>query len=154
MKDFSLNMKSNIVILSILMFSIFVSLCGCVDTDFSPDVKLALDKNRIDIKNGELSQEFVTATITRIDNENRDTIFTLKFPDEKMSVYPTDIDGNRITELRTRPLKGEKSKDTLQFKVYGSKGEAEKAEYDLIIQLLWNDTKIENQDKIVKMIVR
>ncbi len=145
------NMKLKYIpLLAILLIGvIFIS--GCTQ-DFKPQVSLTLDKNSITINNNQLS-EFITATITRLDNENIDTLFVLKFPDNKEGVYPTNVDGERITEISTKTLKGSNSKDILQFKIFGSKGEATQASYDLKVELWWNNTKIENQDETTKITV-
>jgi hypothetical protein len=96
-----------------------------------------------------VSKEFVTATVTREDDENQETIFTIKFPDEKENVYATDWEGNRTREMSTKSLITKNAKDTLQFKVFGKKGEAAEATYILKVELWWNDKKIDDKDIMV-----
>ena len=134
-----------------LILVIFIS--GCTDQEFKPQVDLFLDKNSITIDSGQLS-DFITATITRRDNENIDTIFVLSFPEDTQSFYPTDVDGNKIREIPTKKLKGQNSLDTLQFKIFGSKNEATQASYELKLELWWNNTRIDNQDKLIRITVR
>jgi hypothetical protein len=147
-------MKKGIFVLSMILVAVLIA--GCIGTDqkeFRPAVGLDLDKTSILVKDKSTS-EYITATITRNDNVNVDAIFVLRFPQELTSVYPVDINGNRIQELKTRILKGENSKDILQFKIYGTKGEAYKSDFNLKIELWWsNNTKIPNQDKIITITV-
>lgn len=131
-----------------------VLISGCVQQEFSPSVRLDLDKYWITIDDNKISSDFITATIIRLDNENIETIFVLKFPEEKESVFPTDVNGNRIGELYTKPLKGQNSKDILQFKIFGSKGEADESTFTLNVELWFNYTKVVNQDKTITIEVR
>lgn len=143
-------MKKGIFVLSMILVAVLIA--GCVGKG---PVSLDLDKTSVTVnKNNNNTSEFITATITRNDNDNRDASFVLKFPEEKNSVYPVDSSGSRIKELRTRALKGENSKDTRQFKIYGNKGEADKSDFNLKIELWWdNNTKIADQDKILTITV-
>ncbi|MCK5473955.1 MAG: hypothetical protein KAI53_00985 [Candidatus Aenigmarchaeota archaeon] len=141
--------NTKILLLGILLATIFMS--GCTDQEFKPDVKLSLDKNSITVTEKELS-EFITATISRQDSNTNETVFILKFPEYKKNVYPTDVNGNRITELQTKSLVGQNSKDIVQFKVFATKGEGTTITYDLKIELWWDDTKI--QDKVIKIAVK
>jgi hypothetical protein len=132
-----------------------VLISGCINPPnpppFKPSVELELDKSSITVTDNTISTDFITATITRLDNENIDTVFLLKFPERKQTVYPTDVDGHRITELQTKPLKGQNCKDTLQFKIFGTKGEDIYSVKSLKLELWWNNTKIDNQDKTIEV---
>jgi|GEM_PF-4489547 len=146
-----MELKFVFLVVILLMGVVFIS--GCRTKEFRPQVSLALDKNSVSLNDGTLSG-FITATITRLDNERRDTVFVLKFPENKKDVYPTNVDGVRITEIPTRTLKEQNSIDTLQFKIFGSKGEATNASYDLKVELWWNNTRIENQDKTITITIK
>ena len=78
----------------------------------------------------------------------------LTFPDKLQSAMAVDASGNRITELQTKSLVGLNSKDILQFKIYGRKGEAVQASFDLKAQLWWNSTKVQDQDKSIRVTVK
>jgi hypothetical protein len=125
---------------------------GCSADDASgPMVKFTLDKNSITVQDRQLSEEFVTATVTRVDTEPYDTIFQLQFPDEMESAYAATPDGNKQLTLQTRRLMGKNAQDTVQFKVWGTKGEAFEARYVLTVELWWNGTKLEGQDEVLEV---
>ena len=104
-----------------------------------------LDRDSITIKDKQAS-EFLTATVTRKDDEPIDVVYKIYFPDNKSTVYPTDVDGNRIKELYTRPLRGKDARDTVQFKVWATKYEDEYSTKKLDLQLYVNSTHIEDAD--------
>lgn len=141
----------------VTLLIIAISISGCAQPQppkaFIPVVDLQLDNSIISIKS-ETSSGYITATITRNDNENVDTNFTLRFPQKLNSVYPVDNNGNRISQISTKTLKWQNSKDTLQFKIYGNKGEAVNSEFDVNVELWWDNTKIDGQDKIIKINIR
>ena len=148
---------SLLFVLTIFLITIIL-VSGCPSTPptnpppFKPSVTLGLDKGSIIINDNSIS-DFITATITRLDNENVDTFFVLKFPENKQTFYPTDVDGQRITELSTKPLRDQNSKDILQFKIFGTKGEDKFSVKELRLELWWNNTKIDGQDKIIEVTV-
>lgn len=133
---------------------IAISVSGCVQTqpakEFIPVVDLQLDNSIININNN-TSSGYITATITRKDNVNVDTNFTLRFPQGFNSVYPVDSNGYKILQITTKTLKGENSKDTLQFSIYGNKGDAINSNFEIKVELWWNNMKIEGQDKTIKI---
>jgi len=135
--------KSNLTIfLTIVLLLAVLVLSGCSNN--LPDVSLKLSESSISIADKGISN-FITATVTRTDDVAEDRTFSLVFPQELNSMYPTDVDGNRISTLKTKPLKGKNSQDVVQFKIYGEKGEADYAEYNLMIQLQWNNTVLKEQ---------
>ena len=140
-------------ILMIGILLVLFSFSGCGNDETTLDAGLSLDKSSITIDDGELS-EFITATITKEDEGENNTVFVLKFPENKNNVYPTDVDGVRIYELQTKPIKGINSIDTLQFKIFGLNGEATEASYDLKVELWADHNHIVNQDKTIKIKVK
>lgn len=140
-----------IVILAILLFAaIFVI---NQPKSFKPDATVTLDKANININDNKLS-ELITATITRNDNENISTIFSIRFSDTTDAIYVTDVDGKRIYELTTRPLKDSGAKDILQFKVFGTKKDYSEAKRNIKIELWWNGTIIENKYQSLEVNVK
>ncbi len=135
----------------ILVLSILISLVFLNGGDifkpapFKPSVTLTLDKNVLNIKSNVVSEDFITATITRLDDKDELTSFVLMFPDKKENIYPTDVDGKRVEQLQTKPIKGNGAIDTLQFKVFGNKGEADKSTFSFKVQLVWNNSNIAEQ---------
>jgi len=139
----------------VILMIVVICLGGCNgdEEEFKPSVSLSLDDYNLKIDNNALSK-FLTATVTRTDDKEQEMTFTLKFRN-LASVYATDVDGNKIEELSTKPLKGLNSKDILQFKVFGGKGEATEASFDLWMELWWNNnTKIENQDQKIEIKIK
>jgi len=149
-------MKGQIEIIAIVI--IIVVILGIIyfvfnppePAPFTPNVDFKLDKYNIEVNDNKISLEFRKGIIKRLDDENIPTVFVMKFK-QGQNYYAVDIDGNKITELPTRVLKGQGAEDTLQFKVFGSKGEAEKATYQIEIELWWNNTKLENKDRILEV---
>lgn len=131
---------------------IFVSGCPGEDKPFTPSVVLKLDKNMIYVHDNSISTDFVTITVERVDNEDVFTDFIIKF-NQTDSVYAVDVDGRRLSQLSTGSLKDKGSVDTLQFKVFGKKGDAIKATYFINIETWWNNTKLEGIDSTLKVIV-
>ncbi|MFH1421008.1 MAG: hypothetical protein ABIG30_03560 [Candidatus Aenigmatarchaeota archaeon] len=130
-----------ILIITILFVAAAIS--GCTS---NPSVFLEFDKDRIEIKDFSMSNEFITATLTRQDDTKTDVIFVLKFPQNMSSVYPVDVDGNKISELETKILKGKDAKDTLQFKIFGRNDEAVESKFELKAELWWNTTKLDEKE--------
>jgi len=140
--------------LIILLILVFVVISGCIKpSPFSPKVEFYLDKYSISINDNTISSEFVTARIKRLDNENISTTFVLKFI-QPSNVYVVDVDGNKISELSTKSLKGSEAEDVLQFKVFGKKGEAKEAKYEIRIELWWNNTKLQGMERSLEVIVK
>ncbi|MCD6557630.1 MAG: hypothetical protein J7K31_01195 [Candidatus Aenigmarchaeota archaeon] len=145
----------SIWLIYILIMITVILVSGCIDQRFSPSVGFKLDKYSITVDDNTVSSEFVKATITRLDNENISTVFVMKFfPQTPEDIYPVDVDGNEISELSTRPLKAKGAEDILQFKVFGKKGGFTEAKSKIRIELWWNNTKIENTDRILEVSVR
>lgn len=137
-----------------LIAVIFVSGCnGDDDKSFTPSIDIKLNKNSISVNDNMRSSEFITITMTRLDDEDISTIFIIKF-NQTANVYAVDTDGNRLHQLSTRSLKGKGSVDTLNFKVFGKKNDAIKAMYDIGVETWWNDTKLEDKDKHLEVIVK
>jgi len=141
--------KSSVLILMIFSLMALVFNTGCADDQTSfPSVDFDVDKSSIRIKDNEISSEFVTITITRLDSENIPTTFTIKFMlRNPESVYPVDAEGNKITEISTKALQGKNAKDILQFKVFGKKNGFEEAKAEIRIELLYNNTPLKNKHK-------
>ncbi|MBU0496482.1 MAG: hypothetical protein KKG04_00820 [Candidatus Thermoplasmatota archaeon] len=138
-------MRLNFLLLTILFVG-FILISGCTEGPFKPQVKLEIDKDNITLDDNTISTDFITVTVERLDKEDIGTVFVLKFPGNLTSVYPTNSDGEKIDEMHTKTLKGQNSKDTLQFKIFGSKGQATEASYELNMELWWNNTKLEEKD--------
>ena len=141
------------IILAPLLIAVLI-ISGCAKQEFRPGVTLDIDKTDVTVDDNSISKEFITATITRTDDNAKDATFVLTFPDKLQSAMAVDASGNRITELQTKSLVGLNSKDILQFKIYGRKGEAVQASFDLKAQLWWNSTKVQDQDKSIRVTVK
>jgi len=137
-------MKLKMILISLLLILFLV---GCSEKEFQPKVKLSLDNNKIKMNDG-ISESFITATVTRNDDISENTEFEIKFPNNYTSIYPVNVDGERITELQTKTLKGKDSKDILQFKIFGEKGEAIQSTFKLDVELWWNNTQLEDSEEI------
>ena len=147
-----MKMKSYLVLL-MLVTVIFVSGCnGDDDKSFTPSIDIKLNKNSISVKDNSISSDFVTITIKRADNEDVFTDFIIKF-NQTDSVYAVNVDGKRLSQLSTRSLKDKGSADTLQFKVFGKKGDALDARYSITIETWWNNTKLEGIDRTLEVFV-
>jgi hypothetical protein len=132
----------------VVVLAVLMSMVGCGQTESDgPQVKFNLDKDSITVQDDKLSEEFITATITRQDIGAFDAVFQLQFPDELESAYAATPDGNRQLSLQTRRLRGKNAQDTVQFKVWGTKGEALEARYQLTVELWWNGSWLAGQDK-------
>lgn len=140
-------MNKNFFVIPGLILLLFF-LTGCSKEEFKPQADFNLDNQELSIQSGNITPKFVTATITRID-EGIGTNFTLNF-DNKETVYATDVDGNKISTLSTRSLKGKFSIDTLQFKIFGKKLDEDLlADKSLSVKLMWNNTTLD--EKIIKV---
>ncbi len=132
-------------LLLILSLTLILLLSACSKSD-EPDIKLELDTSSLKLDNDSRS-EFITVTIVRTDNVLEDRYFDLVFPQNLTMIYATDVDGNRIDSITTKALKGKDSRDTQQFKIYALKGEASIAIYEFEMQIVWNNT-IMNEKEI------
>ena len=65
-----------------------------------------------------------------------------------------NADGNKISELSTRSLKGKNAQDILQFKIFGKKGGFTEAKSKIRIELWWNNTKVKNTERILEVSVK
>lgn len=117
---------------------------GCLgSTAFKPDVSYQLDRNSVDVSNGNISTYYVTATVTRNDNDPTPTVLTLEFKN-KPDIYAVDSAGQRIESLNTKSLVGQGAKDTPQFKIFGRTNLATGTD-TLDVDLDWNGTTLSTQ---------
>ncbi|MDO8553751.1 MAG: hypothetical protein Q7S22_03005 [Candidatus Micrarchaeota archaeon] len=138
-------------ILTVMLFLGLV-LVGCLSSGaFKPSVDFRLDRTAMIVSNNNFSSDFVTATITRLDNDPTPTQFVLKFKN-KADVYAVNADGQKIDELSSKILKGSGAKDTLQFKIY-SKSNLATGSDNLEVELDWNNT-IVSPEQIIAVNVR
>lgn len=138
-------MKSYIGIF--LVFALFL-LAGC--SSEGPSTQMELSESSITVQDQVLS-DFITVKITREDDGNQ-TDFVIKFPKNSSFVYPADVDGESVTSLQTKPLRGKNAQDVLQFKVYATNLDFEEAIFELPIELWWNDTIIQSASLQVKVV--
>lgn len=137
-----------------LIAVIFVSGCNGNDKPFTPSIDFKVDKNSILVNDNTVSSNFVKSTFKRLDNEDKATVFTMKFFSNKSEdIYVVDSEGNKIDELSTRPLKGKDDEDIRTFKVFGMKRGYTKAESQIKIELWWNNTKLMGMDRTLKVTV-
>jgi hypothetical protein len=129
-------MKFVILILALLL------LAGC--SSDGPSTQMDISKKSISLSDQQLS-EFITITVTRKDDGTEPAFFTVIFPKTSEYVYPTDVDGNVITELHTKELRGKNAQDILQFKVYGTKLDFKEATFQLPVELRWNQTALDTK---------
>lgn len=123
---------------------LLLSACGSKEEkEFMPAAELSLENDALTVPDNTTSAEFVTATIERQDKVDQETTFTVKFQN-KASVYAVDANGNKLTEVPTKALRGKNAKDILQFKVFGTKGEAETADYRLGLELMWGNRTLQS----------
>lgn len=127
----------------LILLLVTVLLVGCSSSD-APDTQMDISKKSITIEDGILS-EFMTITITRKDDGLNESTFKIIFPKDSENVYPTDVDGNKISLLETKPLRGKNAQDVLQFKIFGTNLDFDKAEFSLPLELRWNETVLESQ---------
>lgn len=141
-----------IIILGLILFVAYI-LTQQPSKQFKPDASITLSKYNIDVNNNE-SSELVTAIITRNDNENKTTDFSIKFfskPED--SIYVTDIYGKRIIELpATKSLIGTGTQDNLQFKVIGTNRGFSEPKGKVEVELWWNNTKMDS--KILELTIK
>ncbi len=140
--------------LTVILILAIILISGCSKQEFKPGVNLEIDKTSVTVTDNQVSKEFITATITRTDDNDKEAVFVLSFPDKLQSAMAVDTNGIRISELQTKPLVGLNAKDILQFKIYGRKGEAASADFDIKAELWWNSTKVEGQTRTIRVSVR
>ena len=128
------------LLLSVILLLV---LAGCSTSDV-PLTHMELSRNSVTIEDKILS-EFKTVTITRKDDGLNDSVFKIVFPKDSENVYPTDVDGNKISLLETKPLRGKDAQDVLQFKIFGTNLDFEEALFLLPLELRWNDTILESK---------
>lgn len=134
----------------ILLVIALLVLAGCSASD-TPDTQMEVSAKSVKVEDRILS-EFMTVTIIRKDEGLNESTFRIVFPKDSDNVYPTDVDGNKISELETKPLRGKNAQDVLQFKIYGTNLDFEEAIYKLPLELRWNDTVLESQTITVTVI--
>lgn len=131
--------------IAIILAVLFLITACHKDEVFTPSAELSLQDSSVSVEGDSISSGFITAVIERKDKTDQETAFVLKFQN-KESVYAVDSAGNRLEELSTKPLKGKNAMDMLQFKIFGKKGEAEKATYRLGIELMWNNQSLQTEE--------
>ena len=129
---------------------LLLSACSKEEEAFMPSAEISLDDDSLSVADKSISTEFVTATIERQDKVDQETMFTVKFQN-KEAVYAVDSAGIKLTELSTKPLRGKNAMDVLQFKVFGTKGEAETAEYKLGLELMWGNRTLQSEQVTVSV---
>jgi hypothetical protein len=134
----------------ILLVIALLVLAGCSSSE-TPDTYMEISTKSLKVEDKILS-EFMTVTIIRKDDGLNESTFRIVFPKDSENVYPTDVDGNKITELRTKPLRGKNAQDVLQFKIYGTNLDFEETVYKLPLELRWNDTVLESQQITINVI--
>ncbi len=143
-----------ILLIGLASYAVYKVIKSRMPQDLTPKIKVDFDKKAVTVQNNNISSDFVTLILTRQDSQNQDAVLTLKFPQNYTSVYAVNIDGERIKEIQTAPLRGKNAKTTVQFKVYGSTGEFDKVELNLQTELWWNNTKLPNHDVEVHVTVK
>ena len=133
----------------VLLVIALLVLAGCSASD-TPDTQMEVSAKSVTVEDRILS-EFMTVTIVRKDEGLNESVFRIVFPRDSDNVYPTDVDGNKISELETKPLRGKNAQDVLQFKIFGTNLDFEEAVYKLPLELRWNDTVLESQTITVKV---
>jgi hypothetical protein len=98
--------------------------------------------------------DFITLKITRLDNVNVDTEFSVKFPDSHDYLYPVNTNDTRLNEiLLPQPLKWKGNQATVQFRLYGTKIGRGSTTDPFRLELWWingtNQTHIISQDKLI-----
>jgi len=117
---------------------------GCLGSAaFKPDIIFQLDRNVVDVNNGNITDYYVTATTTRNDNNPTPTVLTLKFKN-KPDIYAVNPTGQRIETLSTKSLYGQGARDTPQFKIFGRSNLATGTD-TLDVELDWNGTTLSTQ---------
>lgn len=115
---------------------------------YQPDVKLTLSKDKLEVKNNQLSDDIITTTITKLDEKGISTNFTLKFnPSDPDYVYAVSVNTNQtLTQQETRNLIFKDSSDQIQFKVFGKiMGNQPYSPYTIKIELYYNNNLIDSK---------
>ena len=128
----------NIVILTIAL----LLLAGCSTKEFTPDIDIDISTKSVQLHSESLSNEFVTITITRKDSNETPIEILALFPENVESLYVTDATGNQLDSLEFRLSQGKGSKDTKQFKIWGTSNQARKAIYDVPIEFIYQNNII------------
>lgn len=131
--------------LACILLLFLLTACSKEEETFIPSAEISLENDALSVPGDTVSTEFVTATIERQDKVDQETTFTVKFLN-KDAVYAVDSAGIKIDSLSTKPLRGKNAMDTLQFKVFGKKGEAETATYKLGVELMWGNQTLQQED--------
>ncbi len=152
-------MKKTAVLLAlafVLVSVVFVS--GCEEkapkdvlptSEDKPTIDLSVEPTSIILEDDETTEDFVTATLTRKDENDFSAQIQLRVKSSAPGyIFPVDVDGKTDMYFESKPLKGKNSQDIIQFKVFGDKGDFETATGTLTLEMYWNNTKLKNTEEI------
>jgi len=132
-------------------YSIYLNL---KERGYSPFLLFEMDKSIIETNNNQKSNDIVTLRITKQDNNNIPTNFTLKFiPSNPDYAYPVSVYANeKLENITTRTLIDKGASDMIQFKVFGKLMSGQPySPYTIKIELYYNNSKIEERILTVKV---
>jgi hypothetical protein len=136
-----------IVILIAIIIIALILLFQNQNQTYVPGVDFKINPESVQIKDGSYSR-IVTITVTKTDNEYKQTEFTIKLNSDTSNVYVVSVNNNQtVTEYNTKPLIDPQASDPFQFKVFGTLPAGySTATTHVNAQLLYNNTPIAGKE--------
>ena len=120
---------------------VFISGCNGNPELYTPDIKLDLEPEDINIISNQTSPETITLTVTKNDNKQIAMACLIKFePDEPEYVYVIR-NNEKIEEYPTKEFVYQNDKDSLMFQIFGKKkGSETSIQYTVNVSVYCNET--------------